>query len=216
MTDGHRSIARQVRDYVDAHPAVADALRLGIANHAAVARRIAAELEIRQLSAVIAACRRYPRRSRGSAREEGIHRILRKSRIETRTRVATLTVVQGLDVLQALGDVVEELLDENALCRLIQVSQGTVIIVDEESVGRLTKRLRESQTIAVHKGLAELTVTSPESVEETPGLLSYLAGILASGGINIVQAMSCYTDTIFILRGDDLTPAIATVTKALG
>ncbi|MFG1529741.1 MAG: sigma-70 family RNA polymerase sigma factor [Thermoplasmata archaeon] len=114
-----------------------------------------------------------------------------------------------------LGDVVEELLDDNALCRVIQVSQGTVIIVDEDSVPRVTRRLRDSQVIDARRGLAELAVTSPDSVEETPGLLAFLAGVLSTGGVNIVQAMSCYTDTIFILGQSDLNPAISALTKAL-
>ncbi len=75
---------------------------------------------------MIAACRRYPRGRGQSFGEAGIRRVLRKSRIETRTKVAAITVSQGADVLQRLGDVVEELLDENLLCRVIQVSRGTV------------------------------------------------------------------------------------------
>ena len=58
-------------------------------------------------------------------------------------------------------------------------------------------------------------MTSPESVEETPGLMAFLAGALASKGINIVQAMSCYTDTIFILERDDMTAAIDALTQSL-
>ncbi len=215
MPDAQRSVARQVRDYLDGHPTVAEALRLGIANHSAVARRIAEDLGWTTTAGVIAACRRYPSPRRPGIREEGIHRVLRKSRIETRTKVATVTVVQGIDVLQALGDVVEELLDDNALCRVIQVSQGTVIIVDEDSVPRVTRRLRDAQVIDARRGRAELAVTSPDSVEETPGLLAFLAGVLSTAGVNIVQAMSCYTDTIFILGQPDLNPAISALTKAL-
>ena len=148
-------------------------------------------------------------------REDAVKRMLKKSRIETRTKIATITVVQGVDVLQRLGDVVEELLDENKICRLIQVSQGTVIIVDEGSVPRVTRKLREGQVINVGRDLVEITATSPESVEETPGLLAFLSGALASRGINIVQAMSCYTDTIFILEKEDMTGAIEVLTQSM-
>jgi len=148
-------------------------------------------------------------------REGSVRRVLHKSRIETRTKIATVTVTEGVDVLQRLGDVVEELLDENRICRLIQVSQGTVIIVDDESVPRVTKKLRESQVIDVRKGLVELAVTSPESIEDTPGLLAFLSTALASRGINIVQAMSCYTDTIFLLDRRDMAPAVEILSHGL-
>jgi hypothetical protein len=215
MPEPPRSIARQVREYLDGQPVLADALRLGIANHSAIARRISEALGVSQTEAVIAACRRYPKGRGESARAAGIQRVLRKSRIETRTKVATVTVSQGIDILQRLGDVVEELLDENSLCRLIQVSRGTVIIVDEDSVARVTKALREGQVVRVRKNLVEVAVASPESIEETPGLLTLLTGVLSAQSINIVEALSCYTDTIFLLERDDLNAAISVLAKTL-
>ena len=215
MPEPSGSIAHRVREYLDAHPVLADSLRLGIANHSAIARRVAQDLEVRQTEAVVAACRRYPRGRGEATREAGIRRVLRKSRIETRTKVAAVTVAQGSDVLQRLGDVVEELLDEGSLCRVIQVSRGTVVLVDEDSVPRVLRPLREGQIVRVRKGLLEVAVTSPESIEETPGLLQLLTGVLSSQGINIVEALSCYTDTIFLLHQSDLSAAVTVLTKTL-
>ena len=215
MPETSASIARQVRAFLDARPVLGDAVRAGIANHTAVARKVADELGIRRLDAVIAACRRYPKGRAETHREAGIHRVLRTSRIESRSKVAAITVGLGSDVLGRLGDVVEELLDESLLCRVIQVSRGTVILVDEESAPRVTRVLRESQLVGVRKGLVEVAVTSPESIEQTPGLLRHLTGVLATQGINIVEALSCYTDTIFLLDQEDLSRAIASLTQAL-
>ncbi|MEM0129068.1 MAG: hypothetical protein QXG65_02730 [Thermoplasmata archaeon] len=202
-------IAARVREWIDARPVVVEALREGITNHSALARRIARDLGPESLPAIVAACRRYPARTDEGSAERSLRRVFAQSRIETRTKIATITVVQGIDVLQRLGDVVEEILDENLICRLIQVSRGTVIVVDEDSVPRFTRRLKEHQILSLRRDLVELAVTSPVSIEETPGLLARLASILSTRGINIVQAMSCYTDTIFVLDRDDLAPALA-------
>jgi len=201
-------VAKQVRDYIASHPSVADALKMDIVNYSALARRICRELGIRQEEAVLAACRRYPVEKLRGYSEDAVRRMLQKSRVQTRTKVATITVVEGMDVLQRLGDVVEELLDENRECRLIQVSQGTVIIIDDDSVSRVTKKLRSEHIIGVTRGLVEIAVTSPETIEKTPGLLAFLSSALASRGINIVEEMSCYTDTIFILERKDMTRAM--------
>jgi len=201
------SVAQQVRDYIDGRPSIADALKMDIVNYSALARLIRRDLGIRRQDAVLAAARRYPVNRLKGYKEDRVKRMLRKSRVETRTKVATITVDQGVDVLQKLGDVVEELLDENRVCRLIQVSQGTVIIVGDDAVPRFTRKLRDSQILDLRHNLVELAVTSPESVEDTPGLLALLSTALASRGINIVQAMSCYTDTIFILERKDIAAA---------
>lgn len=215
MPERSESIAHRVRAYLDAHPVLGDALRVGIANHSAIARRVAEDLGVRQTEAVVAACRRYPRGRGESTREAGVRRVIRKSRIETRTKVAAVTLAQGADVLARLGDVVEELLDEGSLCRVIQVSRGTVVLVDEDSVPRVLRPLREGQIVRVRKGLVEVAVTSPESIEETPGLLRLLTGVLSSQGINIVEALSCYTDTIFLLHQTDLSAAVGVLSKTL-
>ncbi len=209
------SIAKQVRDYIESHPSVRDAIDRDIVNLSALARLIGQQLGLSRQEAILAACRRFPVDRGRKHREEAIRRVLQKSRIETRTKVAAVTVVPDYGVLQRLADVVEELLDDNKVCRLIQVSQGTVIIVDDDSVPRVTRKLREGQVIGKRRNLVELAVTSPESIEEVPGLLAFLASALASRGINIIQAMSCYTDTIFILDRDDMTPAIDALTQSL-
>ncbi|HTD81558.1 MAG TPA: ACT domain-containing protein, partial [Thermoplasmata archaeon] len=170
---------------------------------------------IRREEAVLAACRRYPVEKLRGYSEDAIRRMLKKSQVQTRTKVAAITVVEGVDVLQRLGDVVEELLDENKVCRLLQVSRGTVIIVDDTSVSRVTKKLRPEHIISVARGLVEIAVTSPETIEKTPGLLAFLSGALASRGINIVEEMSCYTDTIFILDRKDMTRAMEVLAQNL-
>src|SRR5213593_3033506 len=209
------TIARQVRDYIGGHPSISDALKMDIVNYSALARKIGRELGIRREEAVLAACRRYPVEKLRGYSEDAVRRMIQKSRIQTRSKVATITVVEGVDVLQRLGDVVEELLDENRVCRLIQVSQGTVIILDDDSVSRVTKKLRSEQIIGVTRGLVEIDVISPETIEKTPGLLAFLSGALASRGINIVEEMSCYTDTIFILDRKDMTRAVEVLAQNL-
>ncbi len=208
-------VARRVREYIASHPSVSDALKMDIVNYSALARKICKELGIRQEEAVLAACRRYPVEKLRGYSEDAVRRMLQKSRVQTRTKVATIIVVEGVDVLQRLGDIVEELLDENRECRLIQVSQGTVIIVDDDSVSRVTKRLRSENIISVTRGLVEIAVTSPETIEKTPGLLAFLSGALASNGINIVEEMSCYTDTTFILERKNMTRAMEILAQNL-
>jgi len=209
------TVARQVREYIASHPSIADALKMDIVNYSALARKVCKELGIRREEAVLAACRRYPVEKLRGFSEDAVRRMLGRSRVETRTKVATVILVEGVDVLQRLGDVVEELLDENKECRLIQVSQGTVIIADDDSVSRVTKKLRSDQIISVTKGLVEIAVTSPETIEKTAGLLAFLSGALASSGINIVEEMSCYTDTVFILERKDMTRAMEVLAQNL-
>ena len=88
-------IARQVREYIGAHPSVSDGLKMGIVNYSALARRISKELGIRQREAVLAACRRYPVEKLRGYSEDAVRRTLARSRIQTRSKIATITVRSG-------------------------------------------------------------------------------------------------------------------------
>ena len=145
-----------------------------------------------------------------------MRRVLRKSRLETRTRIGTVTVRYSYDNLVRLEKVVNELLSANRLIRLIPTSQGIVLIVEDDTLSTVTKAISPGNLLKVRKGLVELTVTSPESIEEVPGVMAFLSASLASSGLNVLQVMSCYTDTILILEERDLMEAFAALKRAMG
>ena len=87
------SVAERVREYLDAHPALGDAIRMRIGNYSAIARRVSADLGLPATDAVLAACRRYPHGRAESAREAGVHRVMRKrDRKSTRLKSSHLAV----------------------------------------------------------------------------------------------------------------------------
>ncbi|MFQ6105463.1 MAG: ACT domain-containing protein, partial [Candidatus Hydrothermarchaeaceae archaeon] len=52
---------------------------------------------------------------------------------------------------------------------------------------------------------------SPEEIAETPGVIAYLAGMLALEGINVVEMMSSYTETSFIVEEKDALKTIKVI-----
>jgi len=46
--------------------------------------------------------------------------------------------------------------------------------------------------------------------------MAFLSASLASSGLNVLQVMSCYTDTILILEERDLMEAFAALKRAMG
>ena len=95
------TIAKRVRDYVESHPSVSDALKMDVVNYSALARRICRDLGIRKEEAVLAACRRFPVDRLKGYKEDAVKRVLQKSRIESRTKMATVTVSQGRSQVRA-------------------------------------------------------------------------------------------------------------------
>ncbi len=211
----HESIADQARGFINRHPSIGDALRLGIVNQSALGRLVARELGTSKVEAVVAACKRAPQRRARDHREAAVRGVMRRSRVETRTRVSTLTLGRSAQVLLRLAGAAKELLEEGRLFRLIQGSQGTVVIVDDDAVDRMMKEIPRDQVMKVRRGLVELGVVSPESIEEVPGIMSRLSSAIAAADLNVIQAMSCYTDTLFIVEERDMVRAFQAIRDVL-
>ena len=54
---------------------------------------------------------------------------------------------------------------------------------------------------------AAITIKSPKDLENTPGVNAYIFSLFGEHGINIVEQMSCWTDTIIVISEDDI-PAV--------
>ena len=47
-------------------------------------------------------------------------------------------------------------------------------------------------------------MNNPKGVEETTGFVAYIYSLFGENGVNILETMSCWTDTIFITSEDDI------------
>ena len=63
--------------------------------------------------------------------------------------------------------------------------------------------------VQVTSNLVALILLSPERVEVTPGFVAFITQLLASRSINIVEFISCSTNTIIILDTPDALHAFS-------
>lgn len=210
------TVAQSVREYITSHPAIAAALRSGVANTSAVARVVAKDLHLRSTEAVLAACRRYPRDPASSRQDRALTRVMRRCRILTRTRVATVTVSAGIEELRILAEVISAMLWEDQMVRLVQGSRTAVVVVDEDHIERFTSKLTPAQVVGVKRDLTEVTITGPVELAETPGVVALLTNALATQGVNILQGMLFPVDMTFLVANSDLTRSVETFSRLLG
>jgi len=198
------SVAEAVRRYIDSHPDIGRCLQGGIINYSALARAIVAKTGIEGEGAIIAACKRYT--LKGGTSEERITPLLERSRIEIRTKIATMTLRNEYAVFERLEREMKTMLGRRML-QAIQGSSGITLVLDEDLLGRIRGAFDAHSVLGTRKGLVEILVHSPVKIEETPGVVSHLTSALSGRGINIVEMMSCHTDTMFIVAEKDMVEA---------
>lgn len=209
------SVAERTRAYIDAHPSVKDCMAKDLINYSSLARLIMKDLGIKNEEAVMIACRRYAQKLSVRDHEGDILAILADSRLEVKTKICIVTASNDWTVLQRLERLFTKLINQKALMQVIQGAQAITIIADEKLRNEVVNDVGETNVLKVREDLVEITVKSPQKIWETSGVFSYLASNLSEQGVNMVETVSCYTDTIFIVHEKDMIQAYSLLSNLL-
>jgi hypothetical protein len=201
------SVAQSVRTYIDVRPVVRDALAMGIVNLSALTRRIRDETGLGTEEAVLVACRRYTPKHAQPDYQAGIRKVLDKSKLEVRTRIGTLTLHPNWKTSSRLEKSLAQLQGRSHPVHVLHGSESITIITDESLLAEMKDELGTDDLIKETTGLVELNIRSPDSIEDVPGVLAFLASTMAGRGINFLEVVSCYKDNIFIIEEPDLFQA---------
>ncbi len=205
------SAADATRAYVDDHPSIREVLKDDLLNYTALARKLRAELELRNEEAVTIACRRYQRELAGAPPEiAAIRRLLAESRLQVHSGVALVRVRDEFEVAPRLLDLARRTLPSLGRSQVFQVYQGTratTILCQESFLSTLIPEIPARLRLGVEKGLAIIAFRSSPSVAETPGVLAFMAEALYQRGINCLETVSVHTDSMFLFRDRDVIRA---------
>jgi aspartokinase len=190
-TDRTQSIAQQVRENIQMRPSLLDALNLKIVNYSALARLLQDEIGEGSLEAVKAAVIRVADEisTDRSLREEAVQSILKDSKVRLQDKIGVVISSIRLEIPHIVT---------------AHLTDQFVYVVDQTI---MKNKLPEN--VRFQKNLVALILLSPASVEDTPGFVAFITNMLASHNINIVEFISCSTNTIIILDGSQALQAFS-------
>lgn len=204
-----KTSAEITRDYIGQHPSIMDCLSYDIVNFSALARKIMEETGAKNEEAVMIACRRYQIELRNRrARENEVISTLRNSRVKLKSKVSLINARNEPRTLQLLQKIQQSIVTKNnSMLTVQQGSKVLTIILDEENLEQTLAALGKDIVLNTRSRLGELTVESPETIVETPGILTRFSSILSEAGINCLEVVSCNTESTFVVVEQDLIKA---------
>lgn len=200
------NITKVTEKYVNEHPSIKDCLRKGMINYSALTRKIAEDLNLdlkKNFDAILIACRRYFRKvKKEDILEKKIIDILRQSKLEVKNKIIVVVVEKDI-YFNHLIELHKEVKKKAEIFHIIEGSKTITLITIDEFLEHI-KRLFKNKILRVTENLAEINLKSSEELEKTPGVIAYLTTLLAENGINIVETMSTWTDTLFVISENDI------------
>ena len=178
------TIANNVRSYLRNKPYLLEALEKGIVNLSELSRQIQEELKTGNTSAVKAALRRFSEelQRHKQKREEKVLQVLKRSSMAVYDRKSVVITNREVDVKNALK---------------VDLLNKHVYLLDRSD---LPERI---STLVKHEDCTMVVVHSPEELEATPGVVAFLATLLAEQNVNIIEFISCWTETIMVVEKKD-------------
>ncbi len=200
------SISKLVESYVYQHQAIKDCMANRLVNFSSLARLIIKDEKIdeRSFNAVLVAANRLSYKLEKSKKNTKVKNLLKQSRLNIKTNLCRFVFVPHASIYEDIEPL-----------HLIKGNAAITVIVDEAHYDTIANHY-EHYILSKEKGLVEIALVSPAEADAVPGLTSYLSGLLASKGINIITMLGSYTDDVFIIKKEDLAAALAVLNKSVG
>jgi aspartokinase len=191
------TVAQNVRNHLKNKPYLLEALEKGIVNLSELSRQLQKELKTDDTSAIKAALRRYSEelQKHRQKREEKVLALLRRSGIVVYDRKSVVITSKELTLNTGMK---VDLLDK------------FVYLLDRSD---LPDRI---SALVKHENCTMIVVHSPEELEATPGVVAFLATLLAEQNVNIVEFISCWTETIMVVDKKDSLKAYEVLSNLVG
>jgi hypothetical protein len=204
-------ISKRVSEYLSSNPCAISALQSGIVNYSSLARFLMRELKTQNFNAILAALKRYPEKN--PSLESSYRAALRESRLEAYYSISNITVRNSTDNLSRIVSIYQEIFSAGGKIRIVQGSQGIVIVVDKKNAELAKSKFHESDVLSIRDGLGELVVISPLVIENLRGYVAYISTALAVNGVNVYQVAAFYNDITYIMDEKYMNTAIAVISR---
>ncbi len=189
--------AQNVRNYLRNKPYLLEALEKGIVNLSELSRQIQKELKTSNITATKAALRRFAEelQKHKQKREEKVLQVLKRSGIAVYDRKSVIITAKELATKSGMK---------------VDLPGKFVYLLDRAD---LPERI---STLVKHDNCTMIVVNSPEELEATPGVVAFLTTLLAEQNVNIVEFISCWTETIIVVDKKDSLKAYEALTNLVG
>lgn len=180
--------------YVKRRPFLKEIIRLKVVNYSSLARKIAIEAlgDRKYVNAVKMALQRLSRKLRKNEEnlEVQVLSVLKRSSISIRNKVAVVISSSQLDNIKPIS--------------FVKSRDYTTYIIAQEDLEKIKK---SRSILLVQDTMNLITISSPEELEDVPGVIAMVLNMLASEGINVAEFISCYTDTLLVIKESDTSMA---------
>jgi len=211
------SVTRTVQHLIDSDFSLQDALQRRYANYSALARMLKPKVEEAlgrkvKLESLITSVKRAKAVYR--PQRENTTRIIAESVINLRTDVAKISVEKTRRNLEIIRKALTKFPGESF--QILEGMSAVTLIFDQKLFDGICSMFRRGDILDERQNLAAIVLQSPRDIINVPGSVIAFYSPISRRHINMEETMSCFTDTILVLRMEDVGKAFTALTDMIG
>ena len=205
-----------MKGVIDNDLSLQDALSRKYGNYTAIARLIKPKVEKDlgrkvNFDSLITSVKRI--KPRYLPAEGGIEGVLARSIVNVRTDVAKLNLEKSKRALEAARNILATYQEE--FLQFSESYSAITLIFDQKLLEDIHKKFNDDDVLDEQSDLAAIIVHSPKEIVRTPGVVLTIYTKIAENHVNIEDTVSCFTDTIVVIRMDDVARTFSSLTDLI-
>ncbi len=200
------SISKTVKQVIENDLSLQDAIGRRYGNYTAIARLIKRKVEhdlgrkVNFDSLVTSVKRVKPRMQEA---QKGIEGVMARSVINVRTDVAKLSLEKSRRTLESSRNLMAS--NQEDFLQVSESNHAITLVFDQKLLPDVHKKFGDEDVLDEQSDLAAIMVHSPKEIVRTPGVVLAIYSRIAENHVNIEDTVSCFTDTIVVVRMDEVT-----------
>lgn len=216
LATNQKSITQAVREMVSSDLSFQDSLQRNYCNISALARLIKPQIDLMlgkdiSIESIITALKRS--KYDYNVPEKPIASILAASTITVNTDVAKVSAKKSKKTIEKVAKAMVQ-----SAGNFISISESIMSITlafDDLLLQDVKVMFSYDDILEIENGLAAIIIHSPEDIIKTPGCAIAFYNQLARRHINIEDTVSCYTDTIVLVKMEQVGKAFNALTDLI-
>jgi aspartokinase len=216
LANNQKSITESVREIVSSDLSFQDSLQRDYCNISALARIMKPQIDHMlskntSIESIITALKRS--RYEYDVRQKPISSILAASTITVNTDVAKVSARKSKKTIEKVAKAMIQ-----GVGNFISISESIMsitLVFDDLLLQDVKVMFASDDILEIENGLAAIIVQSPEDIIKTPGCAIAFYNQLARRHINIEDTVSCYTDTIVLVKMEQVGKAFNALTDLI-
>ena|SRR5919109_1144677 len=217
LANNEKSITNAVKEVVNNDLSFQDSLQRDYCNISALARIIKPKIDLMlsgkntSVESIVTALKRSRRDY--NVPERPIASILAASTISVKTDVAKVSAEKSKKTIEKVAKAMMQ-----NIGNFISVSESIMsitLVFDDVLLEDVKAMFAHDDILEIEDDLAAIIVHSPEEIIKTPGCAIAFYNQLARRHINIEDTVSCYTDTIVLVKMEQVGKAFNALTDLI-